>query len=165
MIDQETGNDSSLAFVDVITNGLGGLLVLFFIAVLVQNRLEWNGNSGTSNPVKTDEFPFMLIVRPERADQGVCFNPNADAWDIRGIPASKFDRSRGKNLDWGVDYAILLASEPLDPARTAIKIRTMRNVRLDVEVYPAGARQKTYQVNAQDNQWIEVWPRNQSSQQ
>lgn len=28
MIDQETTNDSSLAFVDVITNGLGGLLVL-----------------------------------------------------------------------------------------------------------------------------------------
>jgi hypothetical protein len=164
MIDQENTNDSSLAFVDVITNGLGGLLVLFFIAVLVQNRLEWSGSSGASSPLRTDEFPFVLIARPSSTDSGECFNASSDIWDISGISSGKLDRSRGKNLDWGVDYAILLASEPLDPARASIRIRTMRSVQLDVEVYPAGARQKTYQVEAEANRWTEVWPRNRSLQ-
>jgi hypothetical protein len=159
MIGQKNLGDSSLAFVDVITNGLGGLLVMFFIVVLIQNNLEWSGNSGSATAVKTDEFPFVIIVRPLEGDDTTCFDVVADVWSINGLPPGVVDETRGKNIDWGGDYAMFVAPVPLLPTQTTLSVRTTRDAKLSVEVYPAGARQRTFQVDALASQLTEVWPR------
>lgn len=159
MIGQKNSGDSSLAFVDVITNGLGGLLVMFFIVVLIQNNLEWSGDSGAAKTVKTDEFPFVIIVRPAVADNATCFDVVADVWSINGLPPGVIDETRGRNIDWGGDYAMFVAPVPLVPTQTTLKIRTTRDAKLQVEVYPAGARQRTFEVDALASQFTEVWPR------
>lgn len=151
------GGDNSLAFVDVITNGLGGMLVLFFIVLVIQANLEWSGGSDTTAAVRVSEFPFVVIARP--ADGAACFDADRDVWEFSGLPAGLIDPRRGKHLDWGVDYAIFLAPAPLRPTASTLSLRTNRPVTLDVEVYPAGARQRRYPVQIPANQTTEIWPR------
>ena len=158
MTEEPSRSDASLAFVDVITNGLGGLLVLFFIVIVIQSSLEWNGQSGSATPVKTYEFPFVIIARPSHADRSDCFDPVAEAWSISGMPAGTIDPVRGNNLDWGVDYAMLVAPTPLDPIKTVLNVITTRDTTLEIEVFPAGAKQRKYQVKAKAKKLTKVWP-------
>ena len=132
---------------------------MFFIVVLIQNNLEWSGNAGSATPVKTNEFPFVIVVRPVSGDNANCFDVIADVWSITGLPPGTIDQTRGKNIDWGGDYAMFVAPVPLVPTQTTLSLRTTREVKLNVEVYPAGARQRTFQVDASANQLVEVWPR------
>jgi hypothetical protein len=149
--------DNSLAFVDVITNGLGGMLVLFFIMLMVQSSLEWNSDSSGAAKSHISEYPFVVIVKPK--DAASCFDTARSVWQTDGLPAGMIDTTRGKNLDWGGDYALFVAPSPLSPTKSSLSVRTNRSTELDVEIYPAGAKPRRYVVQSVQGGLVEVWPR------
>jgi hypothetical protein len=159
-MDRPKKYDTSLAFVDVITNGLGGMLVLFFIVALVQSRLEWQDQADSSDrSVRRKSEPFVLILRSKNKER--LFNANtADSiWSFEGIPDGVISDRRGVEWDWGADYAVFVAKQPLG-LNSRARIRVDTNVtEVIVEVYPSGAQKKTYPVRiSSGTTWTEVWP-------
>lgn len=151
--------DTSLAFVDVITNGLGGMLVLFFIVVLVQSQLEWADQAESASSSSRQSEPFVLIVTAE--DGAAPFNvQDVDPlWKFDGLPAGQIAHQRGVQWDWGQAYAVFVSDRPLGlNARVSIRTPTVP-VRLKVELYPSGAQKRTYEIRAEPgSRWTEVWP-------
>lgn len=153
-------NDTSLAFVDVITNGLGGMLVLFFIVVLVQSQLEWGDPAESSKESgASDMQPFVLIVK-STGDTSV-FDPGSgqSVWNFEGVPPGMIATQRGTQWDWGRSYAIFVANRPLGLNAVA-SIRTPGNAAdLEVDLYPSGASKQSYTVRSRPGStWTEVWP-------
>ena len=152
--------DTSLAFVDVITNGLGGMLILFFIVVLLQTQLEWVDRSEASDVTpRRDSEPFVLIVTAK--DGGSPFNAESSEslWQFTNVTPGAIQTERGVQSDWGASYAVFVSNKPLG-LNSSARLRTDGvEAAFNVDVYPAGAQKRAYEVKSvQGNQWTEVWP-------
>lgn len=157
MDEQDEMPDHTLSFVDVITNGLGSLLVLFFIMVLVQDVLHWSDEpeAPPSMTAPTDN-PMMIVVR---AKPGVAPVDAAGQSPWRFTPSAAglgLSDSRGRDWDWGTDYAILISPEPI-PNSARVALNTSWNpTDVIVEVYVGGGKNL---VDAERvDGLLKVWP-------
>jgi hypothetical protein len=152
-------NDTSLAFVDVITNGLGGMLMLFFVVVLIQRQLEWADNADTSDrTISRDSEPFVLIVRSKDGSTPFRADSVQSVWRFEGTPPDMISDRRGVQWDWGADYAVFISNRPLGlNSRASVRTNNPKSV-LNVALYPSGAQVRTYEVESAPGTWTEVWP-------
>lgn len=149
--------DLGLSLVDVITNGLGAMLVLFFVVVLVQGSLEWSAADKTpTQAVKPAADPFVLMVQ----SSGKLFDPASaeNVWRYSGFSADSISAQRGANWDWGDSHAIFLGPGAPGP-RAEIQVRTQAaaaEIRLELH---HGERHESCTLAAPANgDWVTVWP-------
>jgi hypothetical protein len=100
--------DTSLSFLDVLTNGMGSLLVLFFLMAALQTA-----DGAASAPETADAEPFLILT--SATPLATLFDrPAAECWHVTGDPA--FD-TRARR-DAGPGHALLYADRP--PGPTAV---------------------------------------------
>ncbi|MCX7664701.1 MAG: hypothetical protein N2112_04065 [Gemmataceae bacterium] len=155
---QEPTPDHTLSFVDLITNGLGSLLVLFFILVLIQENLNWSNEPEAlpTNSIPTNH-PMMILVqlKPDRTpfDQ----SGQQSIWLFsRSASDLGISSTRGRDIDWGKDYALLLTPEIL-PRDFQVFLNSSHSVEdISVEIYFEGLKQTALpeSVNGQ----LRIWP-------
>jgi hypothetical protein len=152
--------DQALAFVDVITNGLGGMLILFFLVILLQTQLEWkDSRTPTTGHKGRDSSPFVLIVKTK--DGAAAFDPKAkdSVWQFQGMPAGEVSTRRGVHWDWGTNYGLFVANRPPSLNARASIATPPTPTTFVVELYPAGAPRKVYEVESTvGTTFTEVWP-------
>lgn len=153
-------NDTSLAFVDIITNGLGGMLVLFFILVMVQTELEWAEKTKAENKTESPRSdPFVLIVQAQDNQTAFDAQSRQSLWQFEGVPAGMIAEDRGVHWDWGSSHAVFVADEPLGMnSRASVRTPSVPTT-FQVDLYPAGGEKQCYLVKTRPGgTWTEVWP-------
>jgi len=150
MIDSSQGNsdkanDLSLSFVDVFTNGLGALLVLFFIVAILQTTLEWA--SATQQGIIADKpvtDPFVILLRAEQD----AFEPGLGAWDV--------PTGNETDHDVGPRYAVLVL-EDMPATASRVFIEGISNVAVRCDVYH-GRQQIRREYVVPEDKRLCVWP-------
>ncbi|MFO0906380.1 MAG: hypothetical protein U0939_25465 [Pirellulales bacterium] len=155
--DSQPNADLGLAFVDVITNGLGAMLVLFFVVVLVQGSLEWSATPDSPTPGdRPDSDPLVLLAQSTNPAFDV--DSSERVWRYSGWSDAALADRRGTNWDWGPSHAVLIAPRP-PAAGATIEVRTLPGggeLRLELH---HGERHWTQTVVLPDaGGWVSVWP-------
>lgn len=145
--------DMSLSFVDVIANGLGSLLVLFFLMATLQGGLHWstrtNSDAGQTNDPSD---PFVLLVAANNEKPLVA--GGATPWLVGGAQGG-FSYTES----YGPGYAVLYADR-VPPLGTTVHLR------LDPQAMPADARVQVFRAGRQTvgrlerpvDRLVRVWP-------
>jgi hypothetical protein len=142
--------DTSLSFLDVLTNGLGSLLVLLFLMAAL--RTADAGASG-DEVARTDAEPFLILA--SAVPPTVLFDrPTAECWHVTGDLA--FD-TRARR-DAGPRHALLYAERPPQPD-AVIALHDLRaDAVLKVEVYRGRERVHTAQRKPGGDGRLTLWP-------
>lgn len=149
--------DLGLAFVDVITNGLGAMLVLFFVVVMVQGSLEWSASTESATRGDLPEAdPVVLLAQASRP----VFDAESEerVWRHSGWTESSLTDRRGDQWDWGESHAVLVSTQP-PAAGASIDLRVgAGGGDLRVELHH-GQRHltRTIPIPAEGG-WVNVWP-------
>lgn len=159
MIQEETqpSADLGLAFVDVITNGLGAMLVLFFVVVMVQGSLEWSASTESATRGDLPEAdPLVLLV--QSANPLFDANSEESVWRSSGWSDASLSDRRGSLWDWGESHAVLVSPRP-PGAGAAIDLRVAAGGGdLRVELHHGQKHlTRTIPVSAEGG-WVNVWP-------
>jgi hypothetical protein len=121
--------DTSLSFLDVLTNGMGSLLVLFFLMAALRIA---DGTATT--PRSGDVEPFLILASTPHP--ATLFDRRAaEPWHVSD-PA--FDRRARR--DAGPTHAILYADRPPGPAAVVALHELRVGVSVKVEVFRGGER-------------------------
>jgi len=154
-MDLQTTDASSLSFVDVLANGLGGLLILFILTTAVQTDIDF-AKEGKDKGVKTkkdgtgrgdnQKDPFVaLVIGPPRVP---ILNEPKDPW--------RATRRTDERYDYGATFAVMHGPNPptgdlaLDNLRPGIRL----TVSIFVHGEPAGTRSQIVPPSGS----IKVWP-------
>ncbi len=130
---EDDSNMLTTSFLDVITCGLGSILLLFFLMVAVKGEMQFDGGT-RAVLTQTERAPVPLIVMVT----GQCSRP---IW-AQGVtqpwqaPEANFDHK------WvvGSDYAILYVAQP-PPHGWTLKVGPFAaNARISVQVISEGRR-------------------------
>src|SRR4051812_28092798 len=99
----------SLSFLDVITNSLGSILLLFFIMIAVRGgltALDQPPPAGADAGGAGALDPFVVVVAG--APRAALFaDAKASPWQVRGAPAAYRPQTGA-----GANYAVFLADAP-----------------------------------------------------
>jgi hypothetical protein len=154
---EDDSNMLTTSFLDVITCGLGSILLLFFLMAAIKGEMQF-GASTRAELTQTDRAPVPLIVMVTGQDslpiwaQGV-----AQPWQA---PEANFDHK------WvvGRDYAILYAAQ-LPPHGWTLKVGPFAaNARISVQVISEGRRAlqatnvEMRSIAWRDGDWLSLWP-------
>lgn len=155
--DSQPQADLGLAFVDVITNGLGAMLVLFFVVVMVQGSLEWSAAAESPTLArKAAAEPFVLMAQSSVR----LFDPASDknVWQFDGYASDSVSQRRGANCDWGETHALFLAPRAPGPQARMQLLTLPSSTEIRLELHH-GDRHETYTMPAPaEGGWITVWP-------
>ena len=150
--------DQTLSFVDVITNGLGSLLILFFIMIVTQETLHWSRDrEAPPTPLAPTDRPMMILVTIKPGRTGFDTTNKQSPWLFKPIASDLgLATERGRDWDWGKDYALLISPSPL-PGNAQIGLNTpLLPNDVVVEIYAQG---KKYTVPAERaDGLLRVWP-------
>ena len=150
-------SELGLTFVDVITNGLGAMLVLFFVVVLVQGSLEWSSTpDAKTNQEKPESDPVLLLVQSTtNAFDAESAEP---IWRYSGWSDTALANHRGVNWDWGPTHGLFLAHRP-PAADASIEIYTLPGGgELRLEWHHGEHHWIHTLVAPPEGGWVTVWP-------
>lgn len=151
-----THAETSLSFLDVLTNGMGSLLVLFFLMAALQSAdatLPSSDSRGVGMRTAETEPFVILLTSPTNA---VLFpRPNAESWRINGDPAFAARVRR----DVGPTHALLYADRPPDDNEVITLHDLPTAVGVKVEVYVGRERVLAVEQQAGGDGRLVLWPR------
>jgi len=160
-MDSET-EPTSLAFVDLLTNGLGGVLVLFFIASLFQKDLSWANTSIRDAAESRDRNqPFVIVARVEP----MCFGPNQQVVVVEGLKR-RDGLQKGGKYDWSNAHAVLVLDKKPNIG-TSIRIGGVTEpASLIVEYYHGDRRRliNSKPIPIVPGEYVTVWPHLESNE-
>ena len=145
-MDLQTTDASSLSFVDVLANGLGGLLILFILTTAVIDFAKEGKDKGVETEEDGQKNPFVaLVIGPPRVP---ILNEPKDPW--------RATRRTDERYDYGATFAVMHGPNPptgdlaLDNLRPGIRL----TVSIFVHGEPAGTRSQIVPPSGS----IKVWP-------
>jgi hypothetical protein len=128
----------SLSFLDVITNSLGSVLLLFFIMVALKETALLLDQPPSTKALQhvgqgEDRQPFVLLISVP-SGQSLLSDLKANPWDREGT-APTFG-----TVAWGSNYAVFYA-DGAPPADAKLFVGPLEpNVRFRVQEFRAGKR-------------------------
>ena len=141
--------DTTLAFVDVLTNGLASMLVLFVLAALLQTQLEYDAPAGDGGP-SADRRPFVLVAvadPPAAVPEGGLLTLSGEAgWPPPGT------------ADHGDGYAVLALDAPPPPGAVVTALGGDEDSEITVEILRGDAATRTRGFDLPAGGRRVVWP-------
>lgn len=151
--------DLTLSFLDVIANGLGCLLVLFFLSTIVRTELDWPLTTATnSTAIESDQDPFVILVTPSL--QGGRLPPFSDQqvpWRIDDDQQQQL--TSGAQAGWGLDHAILILDRRPGPASVVRLYLPPGSEKVDCQWFTATSTGRASIMPIGPDSWVQVWPR------
>lgn len=124
----------SLSFLDVMTCGMGGMLLLFFILCILKGELELaEGAAQEITEAGRRTAPFVVVVAAEPGKL-LWEGDGPGDWKLEGFDQHELGRGIGRN------YAVLYIKRT-PPQSSAVRIGPLRpGTRLTVQVFERGKR-------------------------
>lgn len=117
--------DTSLSFLDVLTNGMGSLLVLFFLMAALRTADGVAFGEGAGRTANAE--PFLIMT-----SAATLFDrPTAECWRVTGDPGFEARTRR----DAGPGHALLYADRPPGPDAVIALHEVRADAVVKVEVY------------------------------
>jgi len=130
---EDDSNMLTTSFLDVITCGLGSILLLFFLMVAIKGEMEFDdGTQADSSQTERVAAPLIVMVTGQEG-RPIWAPGVTQPWQA---PQAEFDHK------WvvGQDYAILYAAQP-PPRQWTMKVGPFApNSRVSVQVISDGRR-------------------------
>lgn len=129
--------EHGLSFLDLMTCGLGGMLLLFFIVLTVHRAVTLAG-SGTDRPNPApvrSAAPFVIVAHAASDEPLFAQEPKESPWELRpAVPEFRYT--------WygSSDFAVLYSDAP-PPVGTTIALRQLGDTsRFTAQVFSGGRR-------------------------
>src|SRR5262245_53768553 len=122
----------SVSFLDLITCGLGSVLLLFDILLVLKGDLDF-GNRQEGVRGGQDEAPFVELISAPPHTQ-LWIDSERSPWEVRGEPPAR------QRINHGPNFAVLYADRPPPPGTRVLLGPFRPDVRFGLQVFYNGKR-------------------------
>jgi hypothetical protein len=154
---EQNSDALTTSFLDIITCGLGSILLLFFLMVAIKGEMQFDDNSLSEQGQNRHDSPLIILVTGENNQKTIWANGVTEPWQAGGAEFSTV-------LQYGQGYAVLYARK-MPPRDWRLSVGPFDpNASVTVEVISDGQRllrlssDKIKEITRQQQGILPLWP-------